>query len=494
MLSKNCVRLFIIVTVCTCSSTITIIGQANIGLNVGRFTGMQGAILNPANNVNSPLIWDINLVSAGVHFQNNYAFLQNTNLPDLLRNYDDIERISTTVEAPNASDALLLDFFDNTSKRFAYFNSELMGPSFRMSKNDWSFGVFIRARSSIGGSRIPANLGYYDFLRQDFYQNFEATPFAISGAVWAEGGVNVAKEIHYDGYSSLALGVTLKYIAPFAAFYFVNHDTQVLSRAVNDTLLFQVGNVSYAYAGPSVANSANNNNDNMRSIGHGAAADIGLTYTLGHDPVDYKLKVGIALLDIGKMWLRQNAQQHTINTQEALDIYTEEFTNIENEQEFFDLLSNESLQAGLATFVSSTFNMWMPGALSLQADLAITKALYVNATMLRRLSFGGRSLQRPNLLALTPRLETRFLAVSLPLLLYNDRDFLLGAAVKFDPIILGSDNIMSIVRRQSTFMGSDVYVALKINSFELNKTAGSKKRTQNCKRIKNSGQGQCYRF
>ena len=85
--------------------------QETLGLKAGHYSGVNSLLLNPANGIASPFQWDVNLVAAGVHFNNNYAYIANTGLFDLLKNVDNL-RLSTEVSPNQLQDnERLLGFF-----------------------------------------------------------------------------------------------------------------------------------------------------------------------------------------------------------------------------------------------------------------------------------------------------------------------------------------------------------------------------------------------
>ena len=82
-------------------------------MRIERHAGIYSASLNPANTAFNPNNWEASLFSADVFFENSYAFLQNTSLPNALRNSDNIVSVAdTSSENPPPRDAIFLDYFD----------------------------------------------------------------------------------------------------------------------------------------------------------------------------------------------------------------------------------------------------------------------------------------------------------------------------------------------------------------------------------------------
>ncbi len=134
-------------------------------------------------------------------------------------------------------------------------------------------------------------------------------------------------------------------------------------------------------------------------------------------------------------------------------------------------IRNLSLQAigdSLASFADSEFTLWLPSALSIQADYAFSEQLYLNATWVQRIPISGNMVKRNNLFALTPRYEHRWFGLSFPLVISNWADYQIGTSLRIAFLTIGSDRISNLFFR-SNFSGYDVYLALKLNPLRLNR-------------------------
>ncbi len=273
-------------------------------------------------------------------------------------------------------------------------------------------------------------------------------------------------------------GISIKFIQAYEAFYVENHEQLNLTKLDNEELLFSGGDISFAYSGMAFND---NTSSNFQKNGNGIAMDLGLTYTVrsGKKANEYQWKVGLSLLDFGKVWMKDNAEKHSVNVVDLFDIAEGDFQNVESVQDLTTLITDEVYNGQGTSLQDDKFSLWLPGGVSLQAEYGGLNPFYINMMMVRRIRTPAPGVERGNLFAITPRVEIKWFAVSLPLLLYNDRDFRMGTAIRLGPITIGSDNLMSIVKQQSEFTGSDVYVALKINPFNLGKGgkgSGSKRK------------------
>ncbi len=484
-------RIFLQVSslVLLCSSiSASLFAQEQLGLQVERYSGVNSVYLNPAANTTSPLKWDINLIGVGLFADNDYAYIQDASLIKLLKNRNsNIEYIGDLEGSPDPN-TLYADFYDNQRKKSAYVNTKILGPSFMVSMNGRSFGLFTNVRSVTSAQKIPAALGYYELERQLENQEFQIDKFQVASMTWSEIGVNYAQTIFQNNSGEFALGGNIKYLQGYEAAFFKNHESVGVAFTSDDSLQINGGELSFGYA--TNIDIENGSYDFQRN-GSGFGFDLGFTYTNSYDDGSYKWKIGASILDAGQIKFKKRAALHTVNTNDLYNIVLSEFESVTSEEDLFELISSQALSDSTASFSSNSFSIALPTALSVQADVSLTDNIYVNASLVRRISFGKPMLKRANMFAVTPRFEKRWFGVSVPLVLYDDRNFHLGTSLRLGPLTLGSDNLLSIVKEQQQFTGSDFYVALKINPFELSKRNRSGGQYQNnAKR----GDVKCYKW
>ena len=304
-------------------------------------------------------------------------------------------------------------------------------------------------------------LNYYTFDRTPFYENMNVAPFAIAGLVWSEIGLNFAME-RYTNQGALHIGANLKFLNGYEGFYFKNLQHTDIAQLPDDSIRYLNTSVEF---GLTISNTKIGDFELERN-GGGIALDLGAVYTIDRDEENYLWKIGFSLLDIGKIKFKNNAEVHRIEDSAVDAIVTSAYNGFDDVQDYVRLLSEQTLESSRASFVRNGFGIWLPSAMSVQADYSITPNLFVNGVLVQRLAFGHARLERGNMLALSPRIEGRWLGGALPLVLYNWRHFRLGASVRLGFLTIGSDNIGSIIGA-SEFTGSDIYFALKINPFDL---------------------------
>src|SRR5882757_5678696 len=54
--------------------------QQNLGIQNSNYAGIQGSLLNPSSIADSKLKWDVNIISGGVFFNNNFLYVSKKNV------------------------------------------------------------------------------------------------------------------------------------------------------------------------------------------------------------------------------------------------------------------------------------------------------------------------------------------------------------------------------------------------------------------------------
>jgi len=303
--------------------------------------------------------------------------------------------------------------------------------------------------------------------------------------VWSEIGVNYGYRF-YTNNGVAGFGLNLKYLQGYEAFFVQNDASFNLTKLTGDSIALDQGAFRFGFT--------NSNTDpdadfQQSRNGSGFGADLGFVYTIGEDERNYKLKLGASILDIGAVRFNKNAETHTVSTDQVFVLAEDDYSDIDDIDEAVRQFSFQSLADSLSSRDEDGFTVWLPGALSLQADVAVVPNIFVNGTIVQRLPIGEARVERSNLLAVAPRFESRWFSVSVPLSLYNYQRLNVGAAVRLAFLTIGTENLGSFVGR-SQFTGTDIYAAVKINPFNLNFGKGGGK---NGRRIPNK-KVKCYEF
>ncbi len=447
-------------------------GQERLGLSLENYAGINSVSLNPANAFMSPHKWDINILSSNVFFENNYAFLKNTNTFNLLK---DIENIKIVYDPENKSETSyppgteLIDFSKRKKKSFFFASGNFTGPSFSIKINKTNMLGIVSAFRFYGSfPNILKELGFYTYFEKPYFQSYPISSFDLGYMSWHEYGINYVKNIR--GYSTnTLLGITVKYLSGNEAMFFENKKTIQFEQMPNDSIAaLDHINLQYGYT----SSSLRFNDFQLKHNGTGVSLDLGATMIFGEDHKNYKFRIGVSLLDIGFINYNKNSLEYTINinTFKAFDISgfgaIERFSQLDSARQIINKQLNNNPENRT---VSNSFKMWLPLTMSIQFDYSFSELFYVNGTLLQRIITKEHHVTRGNLLAISPRIEHRWFSVSTPLILYDWKDFRIGTSIRLAYLILGSDNVFSLFSNHSQFSGSDLYIGLKFNPFTIHK-------------------------
>ncbi len=465
-----------------CSTLVN--AQEQIGLGVENYSGVNSLALNPANGPSSKFAWDVNLLGAGIFGETNYAFIYNTNVSEIIRLLPEGDLASNyPSENQFPENMLIVDFYDNNRRKYVNLNATVLGPSVMINlENGHSFGVFTKFRSAASVQRAPSELNYYFFDRTSFGEEIRIDPLIGAAMSWSEVGLNYSRRIIMSS-GNLDIGGSLKFLNGYEAVFLNSNKTFGLTQLSNDSISINAPDLEY---GLTLSN-ADGEGFNLSRNGGGIAFDLGAVFTIDGYDDSYKWKFGAALLDIGRINFNRNAQQHRVDTDAVFELSSDDYRRLDEVDEVLELFSTQSLGDSLLSLQQNNFSIWLPGALSLQADYMIMDNFYVNATLIQRLPYRQNAVRRGNLMAIAPRFEHRWFGAMIPVSFFNYNRFRVGASFRLAFLTIGTENLTSFIGR-SNFTGSDIYFAIKVNPFEIGFGSGGGWGGRKGKRVK------CYEF
>ncbi len=447
-----------------CVVSMSLNAQDQLGLRLENYSGINAIGLNPAAQVGSPLRWDLQLGGGGLFFDNNYAYFRNTNMQSAIGNLGNISITPNLSPEPVPANGLVMDFFQSDKRHVGYANAVILGPAFGLNLGDQSFGVYTKLRAAAGARRVPSALGYYSLTQLESVNQLSLTPFQAAGMVWGELGFNYARKVN----DALSVGATVKYLQGYEGVMIRNHKTTDVQSLGGDVV--SVDNFDYTFAFATDALQQNNATlgQLMNSQGMGLGLDIGATYQ-----VNDQLKVAASLMDVGFVNFGLNTQFNRFESRDTFQITAAEQAEVTGLLDGVEFLNSKVIARNHSSKQSERFAMWIPAALTLQADYNFGENFFINTTIIRRVPTPGVGVKRANLMAVTPRYESKWFGFSTPLVWYDDRDLRFGMAVRMGPLTVGSDNLSGFFR-QSEFSGGDIYASLRVTPFnvDINRRGG----------------------
>lgn len=451
--------------------------QEQLGLKLDNFGGVNTVLLNPAHGAFSPFSWDVNIAAADIFVENNYAFFENTHLPEVLRQLENEVEVRPEIDNENDVDpnSLIVDFYQNNKKRFLSIAANVTGPSVLVQlPKSQSVGLLTRVRFGTYSQQIPASFNYYTWNNIPESEQISITPTQLSTMAWNEFGVHYSKVFEtYEG--KVAIGTNIKFLQGYESASISLVEPFRLQRLPNDSLVANRLSLEYGFTNQNITA----DQFNLQRNGIGFGFDLGVSFTIEEYADSYRWRIGAAIQDLGQINFNRNAESYVLQTDSLIEVVEtdyEQFDSIDDLDEAVTFLNQDLLGDTLVNnIMRSSFKVGLPTAFSLQVDYAINENFYLNATYIQRVSAAKSSLQRGNLLAFSPRFEHRWFSAVLPVSTYNWQDFRIGLALRMAFLTIGSDNLGSIMNR-SDFTGTDLYIALRINPFKVNLGGGSKRK------------------
>jgi len=458
--------------------------QEMLGIRPSNYGGLQTLGLNPALMANSRLNTDINLISFGVTFENDFMYIPK----------EDLKFFGFGTISDKAENKDYLDKFEINNKNETYslaFGQTIMGPSVMFNiKNKHMFAITTAARSYITTDGVQGHVGKYaiEGLGYDplHGQTFHAQGFEFNLLSWLEYGLSYSTVITENEKGALSGGVSLKllqgigsgYVKNIDAYYNVLNESQA---GENDTMAFSPeGQHSYGEYGRTDYDSfknAHGYNDYIHGSGFGF--DIGFTYDILNDPetwqyemdgetrVDptvnrYKIRFGASLLDVGKIKFNKNTGAFKLETNSPAYYVNWSEDEFSDNTDFDTTFSNIFYGDPNASLQSTSYSMALPTAVSLQVDWNVKKRLYLNTSLMYGIQNSGPGIDRPLMVSFTPRYETPLWEVSLPVsyMDYSGNAMRLGLAVRIASFYIGSDKIGTMMGLGDMY-GLDFYTGLK---------------------------------
>ncbi len=445
-------------------------GQEQLGLRLENYSGTNSVFLNPTATISTPLRWDVNLASVGVFLENNYGYVQDASVFALLRQRESLDvRLRSDVNNENLlpATAFIADYFDDGKDRYVNMLTTINGPSVMFKIKEHTIGAFYNYRFAFGSPNIPTNLSFYTYDERALFNSFPIAPFDGSIMIWDEIGVNYAYKIETNG-GFLSIGANIKYLRGKEAGYFENVNAFDLVKVGIDSIASDLATLNYGLTTASLEEETFAN----KTTGTGFGLDIGASATFGgYKDEGYTLKIGAALLDLGYINFNKNAQKHEAEVTQYTDVSAEEFENIQEVNQFNELLqqvSTEITGSPTETLQDNSFEMYLPSGISLQADYSFSENIFLNATIVQGFRLNKPGVQRNSIAAITPRYEHRWFSFQVPVVLHNYQNLRVGLSGRVAFLIIGTDNIGSLVGRFSDLTGADVYVGVKVNPFNTN--------------------------
>lgn len=450
-------------------------------VNGSSYAGSLGVGNNPASIVNTPFAWDIDIFSVQAKPATNAVTVHNYSL----------------LSVPTNSE---YQFDKGYYRRFIQANANVNLLNVRMALGRRAaIAAGMNIRSYISVKTSPYN--FIDTLksaRAFFMMNNGNTDYSLdmTTSSWIELFGTYAQTILDDERSRLNAGVTLRVSRGLSGAHakLTSGKVERIIENGQEVYVLKDAAARYGYSSnfdtwKNSKGSSQNVRDFIANAEGGASFDVGVEYLIKphvipdfNDPeeryYDYDWKIGISLLDVGFNQYKHSANSRSVRGFQGdvrdIDLDTK-FKNIDGIRGFNDSLATIVDNMSVLT---GKFNVINPARLVINVDRYLFDAFYINADVsvnLSPLAGDGRLYVREtNLLAVTPRWETRRLGFYMPVLYNTEKQLRVGGAVKVGPLLLGIHNWATLFAKNRMQNGGG-YLAIIVRSGKNSEAKRNKK-------------------
>ena len=440
--------------------------QDFIGMKMSNYSGIYGIGLNPAFQVNGPKQIDINFLSLGLSYQSNYVYLEKSNIllaglkMSKLRPNPAIKMDRSPIENP-----LYYNYYNRESEKATYHfyaNAFVNLPSAAINVRNNSFALSFNDKVLGSINDISHDYGYYYYVDSATTEMW-LDPMKLGLLHYGEVALTYATQLPTSGAVDINFGVTAKYLLPWDAIYLRNNKRKEAIKIDNGVKIPEGADVDFNWVSSYHYDYQNDKPVyKLTKNGDGVSVDLGATFvnSFSDENQVHQWKIGIALLDIGKVFIRNGESNRYITTDTV--IYRDEFFSNVKDLDSFRAIANRYAFGGQEkhSVTGSTFSAWMPLALSIYGDFAIRNNFYLSFQTLFRAPMKAIGLERSNTIAISPRIEKPNFEVAFPIILHEFKYPKAGFYFRKGIFFAGSDNLTAWLIPQK-LNGIDFYLGFR---------------------------------
>ena len=447
--------------------------QDFLGYINSNYSGITGTDLQPASVVDSRYKVDITLFGFSYNFYNNYAGIKKTAFKHTGGLFSG--------DYPAFRDTAFAEKYlirrNSPESKSVYLASQFYLPSFMVtinSKNAFALKWKIRTLMNVDGvsnnlaALISNKLDYPSLLSVKLHNE----NLSIQTMSWAEYAATYGHVFKDDGQNFLKAGATVKLLQGLQAGYMKIKDLNYEFTTDTSLSLFHT-EVSYGHS--------TNFDIDQSKLKYKYVSNPSLGFDLGvvyewrpdyenykydmdgetnlsmKDKNKYKLRVGLSLLDVGKVKFKKaDRSRDFVANINFWDISNVDVSNIEH----FD----DTLLSKFVTVPSSkTFKMNLPTTLTAQVDYNLYKDFYINFTPYYVFQFKKQATRVHDIttFSIAPRWDHKWFGVFIPVSYDAMRNTKVGLALRAGPLIIGTNSIAPLISKKDIY-GADMYLMFKI--------------------------------
>ncbi|WP_234735818.1 DUF5723 family protein [Tellurirhabdus bombi] len=464
--------------------SLPVVAQNMLGVSTSPYGGTHSLYINPAFAATSPHSFYLNVAAVNAHVSNNYVRYQ---APFSLWQLA-LGRVPREYQRPDGSVQFKTDYTGeilNDQLKSGTAWVEVRGPSALIKFGQGAaVGLTTRLRSAAQFRNASEQLLSLvrAGLEDETLYNIPSrdNQFSATTNTYAEIGLTLAIPILQDDYQQLSIGATVKRLKGLTSGFLINNGLSYRLRIdeVNPNSVYLQAESLNAELGYTTYLQEKGRSVTLRQLfdannpGQGWGADLGLSYQLMADdnPSKHMLRLGVALNDLGNIQYKsqQYVQRYSIN-QTNRRFSQQDFDEVNGSEDAAQVIRNKLELTDADN--QRQFTSGLPTTLSINADVRMSEGLYLSGTLLSNLrSKDAIAMYQPTLLAITPRLETPTLGISIPLL-YLNQAFMAGVSMRLGPVFIGSDNLIGLIGSTSNNLrprGADIYAGFSFAGLRRN--------------------------
>ena len=425
-------------------------GQYYLGFHSSNWAGIASVHMQPADIVDSRLKFDAVLIGWDFQFANSYVGIDRW----ALFNWG-------TFNDPDFKNKYLKEFVGQQESHNVYFSTQWHLPSFMITlseKDAIGFSGRPRLMLNIDDIDEPLARQIYRSLRDsiNWHVRFQDDNISVQFNSWVEYGVTYGRVFYDEGQHFVKAAGTLKLLQGLgSAYLFIrNFDYNFLHE---DTLSVFQTEVSYGHS--------TNFEWDLKSFRYRFEAyptlggDIGIVYEWRpnyekykydmdgktglwrRDMNKYRIKVGVALTDIGRMRYKKAPLSANFKA-DVRNWYINPLDTIKTVRQWDQVIEKMFKYEKDEGF----YKMSLPTALNTQVDVRLTEGLAVNLTAFWAFNKGTKDIDKTHFMTtytLTPRAENAWFGVYVPVNYIPDyTDLNIGFGLRLGPFVFGSYDLL----------------------------------------------------